>query len=206
VGERRRDSRADRRNRRILVVVILLALTALAVDGLFIVRHYPNQPVAYPGVAAPVGIATTAAGHPRIPSGRPEVHVDLAPELRSNRYASQVARLFATYFNAINNHDYRAWVATLSSDSTPATNEQFMEKFASTHDEKVRVKGIANASGGGLLVTLSFRSHQAVALAPTDAPSECLDWFMVYPVPIEEGQLRIWVNAPIQNKHEPCLD
>lgn len=191
------------RSRRVLPgLIAVVALAGLVAAALIVVRNSGSQPVGRPGVAAPAGTVSAASTPPpTTPTGSPApagtLQVQLADALRDNLYADQVVTLFSRYFNAINHRDYQLWLTTLSVDHQPDPRDKFLRDFASTSDENVRIVDIANAGDSGLLVSLSFRSHQAPSLAPTDAPYDCLDWQIQYPVVVEDGVLKISYVRPV---------
>jgi hypothetical protein len=194
---------AQRRPSRMLpVIVAVLTVGALIAAGAFVVRR-ATRPVTVDGSAAPIhgAQATTTATTSAAPGG---VHVSLAPALSGSQHADEVIALFTRYFVAINTRDYQQWVSTLSTDRVPDSDAKFSDDYSTTSDEQVRIQDIVETDDGGLEVVVSFRSHQAEQKAPKDAPYDCLDWQMRYPLSREAGALKLGFVPPANRSYMKC--
>jgi hypothetical protein len=86
-----------------------------------------------------------------------------------------VARLLNSYFTAINQHDYQAYVALLdpaaAARETPA---RFARGYGTTTDSGATLTSITDLGGGRKAASVTFTSHQAPSASP-DA-SSCDVW------------------------------
>lgn len=187
------------------VVVAVVVLAALVGAAVVVIRRSQHAPASIPGTAAPITGAPSSVP-PTTPTGvapPSTVTVQIAQTLQDNLYAEQVVDLFGRYFNAINRRDYTTWLGTLSVDHKPDTRDRFLQEFATTADDQVRIVGL-DTTNTGLLVDVAFRSRQAPTLAPTDAPYDCLLWQVQYPVVTEDGQLKISFIKPTNRSYNKC--
>jgi hypothetical protein len=84
----------------------------------------------------------------------------------------QVASFLASYFTAINNHDYAQYKALLVPSQRPTLSE-FQSGFGSTSDSAATLTSITPA-GTGVAATVRFTSHQSPSASPTG--TGCNTW------------------------------
>ncbi len=119
--------------------------------------------------------------------------VSLSASAEDSANAQQVRDLLQRYFTAINNHDYDAWLATVTTAQSQRSRESWMADYRTTRDSDVYVSDIND--GDPLTVRMQFVSHQSVDLAPTALPLPCVRWDVTYQI-IDEGPgLRVGTSA-----------
>lgn len=137
--------------------------------------------------------ATAAVGRIRSgdipPTAGPSTNqtVQLSTTARAHPQAEQVRQLLQSYFDAINNHDYSAWAAVVTTPQTQnQDSDRWLQAYASTVDSSIWIQSL---SGNPLRVALRFTSEQDPELAPPDLPVACIDWTLSYQLPEQDGQL-----------------
>ncbi len=117
--------------------------------------------------------STTSPGTspPPSPGG---VSVAIAPGAARQPGATQVAAFMAGYFNAINQRDYPGYLSKFDDQARPNYSRQkFLADFGTTTDSDPNLVALSPAAGG-LLVTLTFVSHQSPAASATR--TACTGW------------------------------
>jgi zinc-ribbon domain len=89
--------------------------------------------------------------------------------------AQQVAAFLASYFRAINHHQYGRYAALFEPRLRP-TPAEFASGYRSTHDSAAVLDGLSG-TGAGLAAAVRFRSHQRPADSPTG--TACTAWHIV---------------------------
>jgi hypothetical protein len=80
----------------------------------------------------------------------------------------------AGYFDAINQRDYRSYLAAFDEQARPDyTRQKFLDEFGTTTDTAPSLTALSPA-GGGLLATVTFTSHQSPAKSFTH--TACTAW------------------------------
>jgi hypothetical protein len=87
----------------------------------------------------------------------------------------QIARVLASYFTAINHHDYQAYIALLdpavAARETPA---RFARGYGTTTDSGATLTSISDLNGGREVASITFSSRQAPSASPDG--SSCDVW------------------------------
>jgi hypothetical protein len=162
------------------------------------------------GSAASTGSAGStgaAAGQPAPaaspgPSARPVVGI--AFRAGAQPHAAAADTFLGSYFTAINDHDYRAYLHLFSPESRGALSRAgFQAGYGTTHDSAERLTELAATAPGRLAATVTFTSHQSPASGPAHAG--CLRWnITVYLV--RRGGRYVIGNPPAGYfaKDQPC--
>jgi hypothetical protein len=88
--------------------------------------------------------------------------------------AHHVAAFLGTYFAAVNNHDFQAYIRLFDPQARPIQNrQQFLAAFRSTKDSGLRLVGIS-PTGTGPAAEITFDSHQRPADSATQ--TACTSW------------------------------
>ena len=148
----------------------------------------PSAPAPSTG-PAPTGSRSTGSAAPSTAA----LVVTLSPSAEVSPYGQEVADLLMRYFSAINQHDYDAWLATVSTEQAKRNPDQWAVDYSTTHDSDVYVSDID--PGHPLLVRLQFVSHQAVEYAPSALPLPCVRWDVTYQILDEGTGLRVGTSA-----------
>jgi hypothetical protein len=132
----------------------------------------PGSQSAAPG-GLPAGRGAASAGHRNAGAGRPAVV--MAPAVRDRPGARPASRFLARYFQAINHHDYQAYLRLFAPASRAALAQGgFLAGYGSTHDAAARLIRLTSAGPGQLAATVTFTSHQDASASPAHA--SCLRW------------------------------
>jgi hypothetical protein len=178
-----------RRRGIVIVVAVAAALGGLAAWLLI------SQPAAHerPAAQSPAGAGQPAATGPAsssappsspaapsprasTPHAKPRHHgaVALGPGARRQPGAHHVAAFLATYFAAINNHDYHAYISLFDPLGLPIQSRQeFLTGFRSTKDSGARLVSISPTAAGPA-AEITFDSHQRPVDSATQ--SACTSW------------------------------
>jgi hypothetical protein len=114
--------------------------------------------------------------------------VGIAPAMAGNTQAAPVAAVLDEYFDAINNHDYQAYIALRSPQAASIPQSQFYAGYGSTTDTDETLQDISTAPNGDLIADVTFTSNQSAAESATK--STCTDWnISLYLVPEGGGYL-----------------
>jgi hypothetical protein len=101
--------------------------------------------------------------------------VTIGPAVGQQAGAQQVAAFLASYFEAINHHQYHRYSALFEPRLRP-TPAEFASGYRSTHDSAAELDGLSG-TGAGLAAGVRFRSHQRPADSPTG--TSCTAWRIV---------------------------
>ncbi|AZI58191.1 hypothetical protein EH165_08620 [Nakamurella antarctica] len=180
--------------RRTTTLVIVLAgivvagvLGSVLVGGLL--RESPVPPTSLRGSGTP---ATSPTG---------SIDVVVSEAAAQNANATQVQKLFATYFSAINGRDYERYVAAVSQ---PLAKAQFDTNYATSVDTDGMVRQIHTDEAGKLQVLVSFVSTQSVDSAPPELPVKCIAWTVEWGMDGEPGALLIGTPVQSSTQMEEC--
>jgi hypothetical protein len=147
--------------------------------------HVPTTP--QPGSSAEQPPTATVAEPGAVPQ------IEMSPRALSSPRAQEVADLLQRYFDAINRHDYDAWLTTVSRSQATRDPDDWARDYKTTRDTDIYVSDIQD--GNPLLVRMQFMSHQAVELAPSAMPLPCVRWDVTYQVVDEGIGLRVGTSA-----------
>jgi hypothetical protein len=164
------------------VPVLGLVVVFVAVAGLT-ARHFYRLPTtSAPTVVLPSGTATASPA-------TSSTNVTLTDDAYASPWQNKVQVLLQNYFDAINQHLYPQWRASVTANRAQQEPEsQFARDFRSTHDSDIVVYRIDRTPAQGLLVMVAFRSRQATTDAPVDFPYACIQWQVVWPLaPVADG-------------------
>jgi hypothetical protein len=181
LAARLRPSARHRKEGRWLVLSALLIVLIIAAGTVLLELGHPGsastpRPKAAASTSAPAVSSTPAT----TPSG-PQVSV--APPAASAPDEPVVLSFLASYFTAINNHDFAAYLqlfsAPLRAQLSAAT---FSAGYGTTTDSAIRLTSIGVIGSGELVAQVSFVSHQQPSASPTD--SACTAWVIgIYLLP-----------------------
>jgi hypothetical protein len=145
--------------------------------------------------------SVSASGGPVPASGGP---MPVGPSAAQQASAEQVAAFLGTYFAAINDRDYLAYIRLFEQSARPVRNaQQFASGFSTTTDSDPALVALAPALTGGWAATVTFVSHQNPAASATD--SSCTDWNLtLYLVPDGNSYLIGLPPAGYQPTHVAC--
>jgi hypothetical protein len=100
--------------------------------------------------------------------------VALGPRAAGQPGAHHIAAFLATYFAAVNNHDYHAYIGLFDPQARPIqSKQQFLAGFGSTKDSGAKLVGISPAAAGPA-AEITFDSHQRPADSATQ--TACTTW------------------------------
>jgi hypothetical protein len=174
-----------RRAPRTILVAALIVLVVGIVAGAgtwYAVRQAPaarlsaaatTSPSSVPSWVSPSQSPENGSAVSSSPSASPADLVSLAPAAAQYPDATAIQAVINQYFQAINDRDYAAYLAT-QSPGNALTARQFQTGFESTQDSDVLVTNIANAADGRPAADVSFTSQQQ----PQDGPDgeSCTNW------------------------------
>lgn len=144
----------------VVLVVVLLGL--LAVAGLRLAQMR----------SVPLGVARE-----RPAQGAGPTEVEVSADAWVHPAGPAVQDVLNRYFSAINDKDYRSWVATV----TPAVANQrpeatWLQGYASITDGTIRVSRIDEAGPGRLVALVSYVSTQNATDGPDDLKVPRICW------------------------------
>lgn len=119
-------------------------------------------------------LATTT--NPPTPSTEEVGLVTVPAALVEQQWGMEVARLFDTYFAAINNRDFEAWKSVLKPADRKFKTQ--WEGLDSTHDSDIRLYHVVR-SAQSMTADVSFTSRQDPADGPREG-EECTHWDVTY--------------------------
>jgi hypothetical protein len=103
------------------------------------------------------------------------VTVTVADGVVPNPHITQVVDLLTSYFTAINNHDYRAYVSLFDQQfQQNYSPRQFSGDYSSTSDSAIRLTDLRYSDSDGLAAVVTFTSHQQPSQSPDNA--SCDNW------------------------------
>ena len=167
--------------RRSVVVVIAVVLVVGAAGAAWLVgRHGPTH-------AAGPGRASAARAGPTSPAAAPSASpsstaanagpatLTVSPAAAQDPAESSVATFLASYFAAINSHDYGAYQALFVSQIQQGmTQAGFDSGYLGTADSAERLVSISTAADGDTQAAVTFTSHQRPDAA--DSYEACTNW------------------------------
>lgn len=117
--------------------------------------------------------------------------------------ADEIRDLLQRYFDSINNRDYAAWVATVTSElSDELPEKRWLSEYGSTRDTDVNVVRI-DRERDPFEVYITFRSRQDPKNSP-DKKSTCLDWKVTHPLVESEHGLLFERSVESAAEFQPC--
>jgi hypothetical protein len=129
--------------------------------------------------SAPMAVArgVPAAGS----AGAP--HIEVSADAWSDPLGQPVAKALSNYFDAINSHNYAAWVGTVTPGFAASNPEaQWEKRYQTSRVGNIRLSRIDQTEPGRLLAMVTFVSTQSVAEAPAGAKSGRVCWGLTFPV------------------------
>ena len=211
----------------VTALIVLLVAAAAATGSIYAVRN--ASPASTTDIAAsstpgnsspqPSGPGPTASGsQPPPPSTGQQASpgqatpgqqaspanglVSLAPAAAQYPDADSIASVITEYFQAINDRDYAAYLATQSPD-VALTSDQFQTGYRSTEDSSVLVTNITTAPDGRPEADVTFTSQQQ----PQDGPDgeSCTNWQISMFFDDNAGTYIIGAPpADYRASHQPC--
>ena len=123
--------------------------------------------------SAPVSSAPPASS-PAVSASPAGVTVTIGPGAAAQPGAARVATFMTGYFDAINQRDYRSYLAAFDEQARPDYSRQkFLAEFGTTTDTAPSLAALST-EGAGLLATVTFTSHQSPAKSFTH--TACTAW------------------------------
>jgi hypothetical protein len=211
----------------VLAMAGVALLAGIGVGAWFLVKHHDSQshaesqqhshqggPVtAQAGAGSPVaeGSPASSSPDPGSPAASspasgsvtpsegvaPPGPVAIAPATTGNPMAPKIAAFLDEYFDAINTHDYQAYVALRSPQAQGISQAQFNAGYGSTADTGETLHGISSSANGDLVAEVTFISRQSAAESASD--SACTAWnISIYLVPNGDGYL---IDDPPSSYH-----
>lgn len=169
----------------VVVVAVTVAGGVLARD--FYQRESPPQAV----VELPATKALKPSEQPGLDT------VQMTPDAAQHPYTATVRRLLQAYFDGINGRSYERWRISVSAARVKDMPEaKWRNDYQTTRNGSILVRRIESAPDGTLRILLSFTSTQKVADAPTELPSGCIRWDLMWPLAYELGEWRIAAVPP----------
>jgi hypothetical protein len=149
-----------------LTVLIIAAGTALLQLGR---AGHVSSPPARPA-ARTSGPAASVTAPPT-----PGPQVSVAPQAASSPYETAVLSFLASYFTAINDHDFTAYQELFRPELRAAeSSTAFSAGYGTTTDSAITLTSIGVIGSGELVAQVAFVSHQQPAASPTN--SACTEW------------------------------
>jgi hypothetical protein len=109
--------------------------------------------------------------------------------------APRLARFLAKYFTAINHRDYPAYQRLYEPGTQPVTSAQaFHDSYHTTTDYRMALVGLSRMAPGGWVASVTFRSHQSVALSASH--SACTDWDVKFFLPTPHRPYLLGTKPP----------
>lgn len=175
-------------------VALVVAVVGAVAAGLLArdVYHRTGQSTPAEAVVLPSSGSTSSVPPGNQPGDR---LVRLSVDASLHPDGERVQALLQRHFDAINDHDYKAWVQTVTSDRALKIPEpRWSGDYETTEDGSIVVQRIEASSPERLRAMMTFVSVQDVAKAPADLPERCIRWRVVFPIQAEEGSLRVDVG------------
>jgi hypothetical protein len=117
-------------------------------------------------------------GAPPIPaSGVGDTTVLLSADALTHPAHALVRDQLQRHYDAINDKDYAAWVATVAPErSGPLGPEAWLAAYDSSRDGTIRIDRIDDLAGARVLVRVRFVSTQDISDAPEGLPERRICW------------------------------
>jgi hypothetical protein len=149
-----------------MIVLIIAAGTVLLLLG-------RTGPASSPR-ARPADSTTRPTASPAVPPA-PGPQISVAPLAASSPHETAVLSFLASYFTAINDHDFTAYQQLFSPSLRPAESAAaFSAGYRTTTDSAMRLTSIGVIGSGELVAQVTFISHQQPAASPTN--TACTAW------------------------------
>ena len=159
------------------------------------------------GATGPASPASPAAPSPQASTRHAKASshdaVALGPGARRQPGAHHIAAFLATYFAAINHHDYQAYIRLFDPQSRPIQSKQeFLTGFRSTRDSGAKLVSISPTAAGPA-AEITFDSHQRPADSATQ--TACTSWrITLFLLPQGRTYLIGQVPATYHAQATPC--
>jgi hypothetical protein len=183
----------------------VLVLAAGGAAGWKLTRHHRPPALAARSTAPRRSGSSPAAGTlPAAASSSPPPFIQVSAAAAASPAAGPVQDVLASYFTAINQHDYQQYASLL----TPAlqqgvTPASFASGYGSTTDSGMTLTSIASADSGSVAASVTFTSQQDPAASPDG--SACDDWQITLYLQPDGGSYQI--GSPPSGYHAayaPC--
>jgi hypothetical protein len=153
-----------------LVLVLLVTLAALVCIAGLRLAQMRSAPM-----AAARGLPV--AGSAGLP------HLEVSADAWSDPLRQPVAEALSNYFDAINTHNYAAWVAAVTAGFAASNPETEWEKqYQTSRMGNIRLSRIDRTGPDRLLAMVTLVSTQSVTDAPHGAKSGRVCWGLTYPL------------------------
>jgi hypothetical protein len=198
-----RVSAGHRREGHWLVLSAMLVVLIIAAGAVLLELGHAGS--ASPPRRSAAASPTTPAERPTSPvPTAPGPQVSVAPSAASSPYETVVLYFLASYFTAINDHDFADYLqlfgGPLRAQLSTAT---FSAGYGTTTDSAIRLTSIAVIGSGELVAQVSFVSHQQPSVSPTD--SSCTAWVIaLYLLPQSGSYLLQQPPAGYQASYTGC--
>ncbi|MBO0804518.1 MAG: zinc ribbon domain-containing protein [Nocardiopsaceae bacterium] len=211
----------------VLCVVGVLALAGVGVGTWFLVGHAgshasangnqkgnttkttdPSQGPASQGPSSPSPSAASPSlsSSPSAPApskSAPPGPVTVASSVAGNPKATSVTKFLDRYFNAVNQHDYQAYMALVAPGGPGLSQSKFNSGYAGVTDTGETLTGISTAAGGQAVAQVTFTSHQGTAESPTK--TTCDHWSIsLYLTPASGGYQMVNPPSSYRAKYNAC--
>ncbi len=177
------------------IIAAVIAVVVLAAGGggaaFWLLNRHPSTPVAasqspssntsqsVDGSASPAQTATPTASPTASPAVTPALPsigiVTASPAVTPSPQATQVMAFLNSYFTAINDHNYQAYLALLDGRLRRGmTLSAFRYGYLSTRDSAATLTAISDPAPGQVAASVTFTSHQLPSHSPSH--SQCTHW------------------------------
>jgi hypothetical protein len=168
----RLSSTVRRRNEGRWLVTAATVIVLIVAAGTALLQLGPGHPSSPP--ARPATRASSPATSLAVPPA-PGPQVSVAPLAASSPYETAVLSFLASYFTAINDHDFTAYQQLFSPELRASEHSTaFSAGYGSTADSAIALTSIGVIGSGELVAQVTFVSHQQPAASPTN--SACTSW------------------------------
>ena len=167
-----RGSVARRNEGRWIVAAATLIVLIIAAGTVLLLLGRPGPTSAPP--ARPIARTRPPTASPAVPP-TPGPQVAVAASAASSPHEAAVLSFLASYFTAINDHDFTAYQQLFSSPlRADLSAPSFSTGYGTTTDSAITLTGIEVIGSGELVAHVTFVSDQQPAASPTN--SACTAW------------------------------
>ena len=181
--------------------MLLITVIATAVGGLLARTYYAGQDTDPPAAVIPSQTSVP-------PSERPgPKQVGGTQDATDHPLYKTVRDLLQRYFDSINGRNYDKWLATVTADRAQLQPEPaWRTAYRSTEDGSAVIYRIELGDDDDTArVLLTFVSTQDEADAPSELPSDCIQWSVVFPLIQEQDGWKLDASpAGSSPQHERC--
>ncbi len=201
-----------RRNQIIAMAAVAIVVLGAAGGAYALVTSHGHEKAAgrratTASIAASQATSASAApptSAPASPTASSGTTVAVAPGAASNPVAPQVTALVNSYFTAVNQHDYSAYIRLFDQQMQQQNPESsFDSGYATTTDSAETLTSISDTGSGGLAASVTFTSQQNPADSPDN--SSCDQWSItLFLVPNGSGYLIGTPPSSYQASYQAC--